>query len=90
MAVVDSAEREVVPELGVPLVCQLVFFAYMRPVDLRSHVRWSDGAGGRRRQVDQGWSRHIVVSIRSRPAESRSISDSPKRTRLRKKSKSID
>ena len=71
MAVVDSAEREVVPELGVPLFCQCFgpLASYRSSAGCqqgesrysRSHVRRGHRVGGRRRQVDQGRSSHFAT-----------------------------
>lgn len=63
MAVVERAESEVVPELGVPLFrARTVSGGASREEDrnLRSHVRRRDGIGWRRREVYQRRCRHIV------------------------------
>lgn len=58
MAVVERAEREVVPELGVPLVMLGYSWVYSwMGVDLRAHVGWSDGVRGGR-EIGEGWSGH--------------------------------
>ena len=59
MAVVERAERDVVVELGVPLID--VSFRLQnnhKSVDSRSHFRWGHRVGGRRGEVDQRWRGH--------------------------------
>lgn len=68
---VDRADSDVVPELGVPLFCDcqlssvsLSLSLVFRPVYdvwyLRAHVRRRHGLGGGRRQVDQRRSCHCA------------------------------
>ena len=69
MAVVDNADSEVVPELGVPLGFTTMSANHVLVIKcalylLRSHIRWSDGFGRRGRQVDQSGRRHFDSLIR--------------------------
>jgi hypothetical protein len=64
MAVVERAERDVVPELGVPLLSGETVSYCASSVEgkiLRSHVRRSDRIGWRRREVNQRRRRHLAL-----------------------------